>query len=104
MRRLLIFTLWTNALAAALIFLLRLISPYLASWKLIDLMFLTGIGFWLLSSVVRLSTKRFKKEWNRNDVELTDPQLVISTENLATRFLIAGLPALVGALIWGFFY
>lgn len=104
MRQLVLFTLWTNALAIALIALTRLISPTIADWKLIDLMFLTGVFFWFLSTVVRLSNKRIKKEWNKTEMSLTDPQLVISSDSLATRLLIAGLPALLGSLIWGFFY
>lgn len=104
MRRLLSFTLLTNAAALAVLILLRLISPTLAALKPIDLMFLTGVFLWLVSSVVRLSTKRMKKEWNRNNMELTDPQLVISTDSLATRFLVAGALPLAGAIVWGFFY
>lgn len=104
MRNLMFFTLWTNALAAAVWFIARLVSSYVASWLVIDLMFLTGVFFWFISTVVRLSSKRVKKEWNRNEVTLTDPQIVISSNNWATRFLVAGLPGILGAIIWGFFY
>lgn len=104
MRRLIIFTLLTNAATLAVLFALRLISPTVAALKAIDLLFLTGVLLWLVSSVVRLSTKRMKKEWNRNTMELTDPQLVISTDSLATRFLIAGAVPLATAIVWGFFY
>jgi hypothetical protein len=104
MRHFLFFTLWTNALAAVLWILLRFLSDTIASWKVIDLFFLTGVTFWLISTIVRLSSKRVKKEWNRNEVTLTDPQLVISSNNMATRFLIAGIPGIAIAIIWGFFY
>ncbi|EAR07438.1 hypothetical protein [Reinekea blandensis] len=104
MQRLIVFTVLSNLLALMVVFLLRVLVASIAAMKPIDLMFLTGVAFWLVSSVIRLSTKRLKKEWNRNEMELTDPQLVISTESLSARFLIAGAFPLLGAVIWGFFY
>lgn len=98
------FTILCNAVAAVLVFSLRLVSDYVASWLVIDLMFLTGVFFWFISTVVRIGSKRFKKEWQRDEVILTDPQLVLHSNNIATRFLVAGLPGILGAIIWGFFY
>ncbi|WP_196160222.1 hypothetical protein [Reinekea sp. G2M2-21] len=98
------YTLIYNLIAATVIIVLRLASPYVASFMWIDTLFLTGVFFWLISTIVRLSSKRFKKEWNRNEVIVTDPQIVLHSNSLAARFLAAGLPGILGAIIWGFFY
>ena len=98
------FTVLSNAVAALLIIVTRQFSDYLASWAWIDLMFITGVLFWFTSTVVRLSSKRFKKEWNRSEVIVTDPQIVLHSNSIAARFLAAGLPGIVGAITWGFFY
>ncbi len=98
------FTVISNAIATTVIFVLRLLSDYVASWMVIDLMFITGVLFWLISTLARLGSKRFKKEWQKNEVVLTDPQLVMHSNSIATRFLVAGIPGIAGAIIWGFFY
>jgi hypothetical protein len=59
--------------------------------------------FWLISTVIRLGDKRFKKAKASHEVTLTDPQIVLQSSNLATRFLVAGLPGILGAIIIGSF-
>jgi hypothetical protein len=98
------FTLLTNALAALLLALAYWLIPAVNQIKIVDLMFLTGVLFWLISTVVRISSKRYKKEWKRHDVTLTDPQLVMQTNNLAFRFLIAGILPIAGSIIVGTIY
>jgi hypothetical protein len=95
------FTVITNLIAAAVIATARLVSGYMASLLIVDLMFLTGVLFWLMSTVVRLSDKRFKKARASHEVTLTDPQIVLKSNNLATRFLVAGVPGILGAIIVG---
>ena len=104
MRDLIKFTIFCNLLAIVLIFLVRMISHNVATWKPIDLMFLTGVFFWLMSTLVRLGGQRFKQDWERNETIVTDPQLVLHSNSLAFRFLIAGVPGILGALVWGVFY
>lgn len=101
MLSLLRFTLLSNLAAALLVALLVWLSDYVASLKLVDIMFLTGVCFWLVSTLIRLSSKRFKKEWNRDEVIVTDPQIVMHANSWALRFLIAGLPGIVSAIILG---
>ena len=98
------FCVLANISAFALTCLAYFTIPPVGQMKVIDLLFIIGVLFWLISTVVRLFNKRVKKEWNKDQVTLSDPQLVISTDNLATRFLIAGMPGILGAIIWGFFY
>lgn len=104
MRSMFFFVVAANAIAAVLVSILSLFVPFLQAMKVIDLMFFTGVIFWLISSVIRLGSQRVKKDWKRDEVIVTDPQIVLSTSNLAARFLIAGIPGIAGAIIWGFFY
>jgi hypothetical protein len=95
------FTLITNTIAAFVILAARLLSNDVADMLIVDLMFITGVLFWLMSTVVRLGDKRFKKAKTSHEVTLTDPQIVLKSNNLATRFLAAGVPGILGAIIVG---
>jgi len=101
MRSLFLFTLASNSLAFVVVALSYFLIPALQNFKPIDLMFLTGVLFWLVSTMIRLSNKQVKKEWHRNEVITADPEYVIRGKSLAFQFLIAGLPGIVGAVVWG---
>ncbi|TCS38149.1 hypothetical protein [Reinekea marinisedimentorum] len=101
MRQIVTFTLIANAIAGALLALCYWLIPAMSSVKPVDALFLTGIFFWCVSTIMRLSTKRVKKEWNRNEVIITDPQLVMHASSWAFRFLIAGIPGIVASIALG---
>lgn len=101
MRQILLFTLLANAIAAAVLLLSYWLIPPMSNVKPVDALFLTGLLFWCLSTVIRLSTKRVKKEWNRNEVIVTDPQVVMHASSWAFRFLIAGIPGIAVSILLG---
>ncbi len=104
MLAILIFTALSNLCALIIVSLSYFVLPFMQSVKPIDAMFLVGIFFWAISTVVRLSAKRVKKEWNRNEVIVTDPQIVIRSSSWAFKLLIAGIPGILGSIVWGTFF
>jgi len=93
------FSLLANLAAAALLGLLYGAVPLIQQAEPIDLLFFTGLLFWLGSTLVRLSSRRFKKGLRADDVTLTDPQLVLQANSLALKLLLAGVPALLMAVL-----
>jgi len=93
------FSLLANLAAAGLLGLLYAWVPQIQQAEPIDLLFFTGLLFWLGSTLVRLSNRRFKKGLRADDVSLTDPQLVLQANSLALKLLLAGAPALLVAVL-----
>ncbi|WP_320822584.1 hypothetical protein [Reinekea sp.] len=93
------FSLFANLAAAGLLALLYLGVPQIHQAEPIDLLFFTGLLFWLGSTLVRLSNRRFKKGLRADDIGLTDPQQVLQANSLALKLLLAGVPALLVAVL-----
>jgi len=98
------FTLAANLLVAIILMPAYLFIPFVGATKVIDITFLSGVFFWLISTVVRIGQKRFRKEWRSHEVIVTDPQIVLRSNSWALRFLVAGVPGISGAIIWGAFF
>lgn len=98
------FVVLTNLAAAIVVTLAYFFIPVINNMKPVDLMFIVGVTFWVISTFVRIGNKRFKKEWQRNEVITTDPQIVLHANSIAAKFLAAGVPGIAGSIIWGTFF
>ena len=94
------FSFLANLVVLAILLFSYWFIPEIQGSRLIDLAFLAGCTMWFISSIIRFSNPRLKK--NNRVMEYGDPNEVLSSNTWAFTFFIAGIPTIAVSVIISF--